>query len=159
MPSGESISFVSHQGVDMNTVEQKVKRALTSFPKLKENFYGLICNPEHKLSLVNGVSVAPSDENTLRIEALDKEIEIRFNIVSLEGKSPLGEVTAFLINSRDEEFVSETAVLSIWFDHLGNILSPEPTTTTMSHVSEEDVLSSYVVEVIGKIIAQPRVNG
>jgi hypothetical protein len=142
----------------MKTVEQKVNKALTKFPKLKDKFQVFICNPEHKLSLVSGVIVAPSVENTLIIKALGKEIEIRFNFVSLEGKSLLGEVTGFLINTREKEFVSETAVLSIWFDDLGNIFSPGPTTSTMSNFNDEDALSSYVVEVIGKIIDQPRVN-
>ena len=147
----------------MNTVEQRVKKALSRFTQLKESFLSLICNPEQKLSLINGVDVAPSDQSNLRLEALDKDIEIRFKIVPLEGINPLGQVTAYLIKSREDVFISETSVLSIWFDHLGNILSPEPTTMTMSHVNDEDALSNYVVNIIGKIIdseeCKPTLNG
>jgi len=147
----------------MNTAEQKVKYALDTFSKLQENFQGLISNPEHKLNLIRGVDVAPSDQDNLRLEVLGKEIEIRFKIVFLEEFVALGQISSFLINNSSEEENSETSLLSIWFDHLGNIKSPEPTSSGFSHVNDESALSKFVVDTIEQLInsseCKPAVNG
>lgn len=137
----------------MNITEQKVAGVLNKFPKLKEIFIDLISNPEQKLDLIKGVTVLKSNQVDLRLKALDKCIEIRFNIVSIDCRStPLGQIAAYLIKSRDDEFISENFVLSIWFDQLGNICSPEPTTRTLESINDSDALLNYVSNVVGKIV-------
>jgi len=84
-------------------------------------------------------------------------------MVFLEECRALGQVTAYLIKNSDAHLVSETPVLSIWLDSLGNIKTPEPTSSGFLHSNDDNALSTFVINLLTKTISssefQPLKNG
>lgn len=146
----------------MNQDDCKVERALNNFSKFEDKFNELICNPEHKLAQMKGVTVLPSHAQDLRIEALGKEIEIRLNIISA-GDTLLGQVTAYLIKSRDDEFISEKPLSAIWLDHLGNVKTPKPSSSGFTSTKDSNSLINFIFFTLSKILdseeCKPLENG
>ncbi|KGJ87992.1 hypothetical protein [Colwellia psychrerythraea] len=135
----------------MNQGDYKVDRASNDYPKFESQFNEFLSNPEHKLSEIKGVSVLPSDSHNLRIEALGKEIEIRLGLV-LNGESNLGQVTAYLIKSRDDVFISEKPILALWLDVLGNVKTETPESAGFTSVKDANSLINFIYDTLNKLL-------
>lgn len=127
-------------------------KALRIYPKLENQYLEFIANPEDKLNQLNGLNVIQIKDNILSFEVIGKLIELKFSMVLHNGQDALGQVSAFVVKNPENQFRSEKAILSIWFDSLGNIKNDLDNGFSMAHVTYDSSLSDLVKTALKKLL-------
>jgi len=136
----------------MQGIKNKVNMALREYASLEEVYLGLICNSEIKLESLSGVVVHGVEDKTLTFEGLGQAFEIRFDMAFLNPQSPIGQATAYLIESGGQSCRAETEFLSLSFDHLGNVKVPSQGGFSMEMTTDNRCLSDFIYKILDKLI-------
>ncbi|HHC7385300.1 hypothetical protein [Vibrio parahaemolyticus] len=130
-------------------MKMKTVTALQHYAEYKSKFKELISNCELKLSEMKGLTVLPSDLDSVYIsfEALDKQIDLCFKLV-MHNDRPLGELNAYLVeDSKHSEHLK-----SFWFDRTGNIREVIGDSFCEYATSEPEALYAILAKVLNALI-------
>ncbi|HHC6486704.1 TPA: hypothetical protein ACN33C_004413 [Vibrio parahaemolyticus] len=130
-------------------MKMKTVTALRHYEEYKSKFRELVSNCELKLSDIKGLTVLPSDSDSLQIsfEALDKQIDLCFKLVMHDDR-PLGELNAYLVeDSKQSEHLK-----SFWFDRIGNIREAIEENFCEYATSEPEALYAILVKVLDALV-------